>query len=100
MFCSIIVPRQDEILRDDTGGYFAACILERGHLGPHVFRTPKGLFFAWEDDWGCDCCAPEETDRCFTYWKIRECDIPNLCEQITTPTFRRGNTPLTSRRTS
>lgn len=74
MICAIIVPRQEDIVgcRDD---YLAACIRESGHRGPHVIMTPEGKYVAWEDDWTCGCCSPEEDDRCYTYWEISEEDF-------------------------
>lgn len=77
MVCGIIVPRQHEVVwhRDD---YLAECILLRGHSGPHVIKTPEGRFIAWEDDYDCECCQLEDSDRCVTYWFIQEKDIPLL----------------------
>ena len=80
MPCDIIAPRQHEIVGDREDGYLAACILGRCHSGPHVVKTPEGEFFAWQDFWGCDCCGPDEVDRCFTYWEIKEADIPELAQ--------------------
>lgn len=58
-------------------GYLSVCILEGVHgYGPHVFRTPEGKLYAWEDDMECGCCKPEEDGRCTTYWEITEVDIP------------------------
>jgi hypothetical protein len=60
--------------------YLAECILSRAHNSPHIFKTPEGKFFAWEDD-ECDCCEPEEDDPCAIYWEIRESEIPNLSKK-------------------
>jgi hypothetical protein len=60
--CGIIVVRQHQIVNTHQD-YFAECILEgvHGH-GPHVFCTPEGEYYAWEDDMECGCCEPEEED--------------------------------------
>ena len=73
MICGIIVPRQQDIIgsRED---YTPECIRARCHSGPHVFLTPEGKYFSWEDDWTCDCCTPEEDDRCYVYQEITEDD--------------------------
>ena len=78
--CSIITPRQDGMLGvpNADSGYLAECILLDCHDGPHVFKTPGGKYFAWEDDWSCDCCKPDEEDRCTIYWEIKEEEIVNL----------------------
>lgn len=79
MTCGIIVPRRDHVigtLRKD--GYLPQCILAQGHHTPHVFKTPEGKFFAWEDDMECDCCQPDEDERCYIWWEIQEEDIPKL----------------------
>ena len=76
--CSIIAPRQWDLVGEREDGYFAACIRKVAHRGPHVVKTPEGKFIAWKDDMECDCCAPDEDDRCTVYWEIQEFDIPNL----------------------
>ncbi len=82
--CGIIAPRQDELVRGEReDGYLAECILPHGHRGPHVVKTPEGKFFAWEDDWDCDCCEPEEADRCYIHWEIEEAEIPKLLKRRT-----------------
>ena len=77
--CSIIVPRSYDVLGyQETEGYTPECILPYAHLSPHVFRTPKGKFIAWEDDMDCDCCAADEDERCYVHWEIEESEIPEL----------------------
>jgi hypothetical protein len=76
MLCSIIVPRQSEIIDDPD--YLAECIRMSGHPEPHVFRTPEGKFIAWKDDMTCDCCAPDEDDRCYAYWEITAQEVEKL----------------------
>ena len=68
--CGIIVPRQRDIVGRRDDGYIAECILERGHNTPHIIQTPEGQKIAWEDDFTCACCAPDEDDRCYTFWKV------------------------------
>lgn len=77
--CAIIATRQDEIIGWRKDGYLAECILEGVHgWGPHVFRTPEGLLYAWEDDNECGCCEPDEDDRCTIYWEIEESELPSF----------------------
>jgi hypothetical protein len=77
--CGIIAPRRHELTSFATSEkYLAECVRESNHLGPHVIKTPDGIFIAWEDDWNCGCCKPEEDDRCYVYWEIEESDIPKL----------------------
>ncbi len=76
MTCGKIAPRQWQM----TGyypseGYLAECILKGRNHDIHVIKTPNGKFFAWEDDWECDCCDPNEEDRCTIHWEINEADI-------------------------
>ena len=78
MICGVIVPRQHEVVAYRDDDYLAECILLRSHSGPHVIKTPEGRFIAWEDDYDCECCQPEDFDRCITYWFIQEKDIPLL----------------------
>ncbi len=78
MVCGIIVPRQRQVVGEREDHYLAECILRNNHAGPHVFRTPEGDHVAWEDDWECGCCEPEEDERCISYWEIKESDILNL----------------------
>jgi hypothetical protein len=74
MSCGIIVPRQEDII-GESADYFAECIRGRGHSGPHVFLTPEGKYFSWEDDWKCGCCKPEEDSRCYVYKEITKEDF-------------------------
>ena len=74
MQCGIIIPREEEIIGDRDGKYLAECIRARYHSGPHVFLTPEGEYFEWEDDWNCDCCKPDEDDRCCVYREITKDD--------------------------
>jgi hypothetical protein len=76
--CGIIVPRRRDILGEGSDEYLPECIRGRGHRGPHVFLTPEGKYIAWEDDWSCGCCKPEEDDRCYTYGEITEDDFRAL----------------------
>ncbi len=81
--CGIIVPRYQEIVGERRDGYLPQCVLARDHRGPHVFRTPEGELVAWEDDWNCGCCSPEEDDRCYVYWPVTREDIPDSADQQT-----------------
>jgi hypothetical protein len=77
MICGIIMPRQTDVVSHRNDGYLAECILESGHLGHHIVKTLEGKFYAWEDDWGCGCCEPDEDDRCYTYWELSEQEVAN-----------------------
>ncbi len=76
--CAILPPREDDLLRrilgTDQGNYSPGCILPPGHYNsPHVFQTPDGKYFAWEDDYTCDCCPdPSDFEHCYTYREISE----------------------------
>tara|TARA_B100000508_G_scaffold60333_2_gene47475 strand:+ start:32082 stop:32339 length:258 start_codon:yes stop_codon:yes gene_type:complete len=51
----------------------SACLRRGTHYDElHVFKNSKGQYFSWESDWGCDCCEPEDVDRCFDYGEISE----------------------------
>ena len=69
--CGIIPARQENIV-GYTEDYFAECILPVGHVCPHIVRTPEGRYFQWEEDWECECCGPEEVDRCYDHGEITE----------------------------
>lgn len=75
--CGLIACRQHQIVGHRDDGYLAECILEgvHGH-GPHVCRTPEGMYYAWEDDPECGCCEPDEDDHCHIYWEIEEKELP------------------------
>lgn len=79
--CGIIVARREEILGDRHDGYLPECIRRVNHSGPHVFLTPEGKYFSWEADWDCDCCRPEEDDRCYLYQEITQEDFFTLQQQ-------------------
>lgn len=70
MKCGIIVPRQRDVVGERSDGYLAECVLERNHAGRHVFRTPEGNSYEWEDDVSCDCCDGETDEPCYLLWKI------------------------------
>ncbi len=82
--CGIIMPRQEDAVGHHLSivrsGYLAECILSdvHGH-GPHVFRTPEGKLFAWENDKDCDCdsCVNSEdsNDQCIVFWEIDESEV-------------------------
>lgn len=72
MICGIIAPRQSDIVGHRGDGYLAECILPYGYHDKHLVRTPEGKFFVWEDDWDCDCCKPDEDDRCYVWKEISE----------------------------
>jgi hypothetical protein len=78
MNCGIIVPRRSEIIGERSDGYLPECILKTNHSGPHIFRTPENNFYAWEDDWSCGCCTPEEDDRCYTYRQLSKEETTDL----------------------
>jgi hypothetical protein len=68
--CGIIAPRQEEMCGVDRGDYLAECVLPRSHYGAHEFVTPDGRRYAWEYDYKCGCCPPEEDQRCAVSWKL------------------------------
>ena len=82
MNCGIIVPRREEIIGDRSDGYLPECIRSECHHGPHVFLTPEGKYFSWEDDWKCGCCRPEEDSRCYTYQEITKGDFLALTSPV------------------
>lgn len=79
MCCEIIVPRQKNVVGYRDDGYLAECILPDEHWSNpnsyHVVKTPEGKYFAWKDDWECDCCEPEEDGRCYVWWEISELEV-------------------------
>lgn len=84
MSCAIWPPRPEDMLGFRPEGYEAECILENGHLGPHVLKTPEGGYIAWEEDTECgceDCRSDDWGDHCVVYWEIQEADIPNLASR-------------------
>lgn len=70
--CGIIMPRQKDIIDVDGEEYLAECIRPLAHINPHVVKTPDGKYYAWEWDFDCDCCGPEEDDRCYVCWEINK----------------------------
>lgn len=78
MNCGIIVPRKEDIIGYRPDGYLPDCIRKSCHRGPHVFLTPEGKYYSWEDDWKCGCCKPEDDDRCYLYQEITEEDFLKL----------------------
>lgn len=80
--CGIIVPRQEEIVGHRGDGYLAECILPYQHEDFHVIKTPEGKYFYWEDDWDCDCCDPEEYQRCYVYGPIEEREVLELLKKL------------------
>lgn len=79
--CGIIAPRQNGMIGYREDDYFAECILETGHLCPHIIRTPEGKYFQWEDDFDCDCCSFDEDDRCYIYSEITEAEANKFIEE-------------------
>lgn len=80
--CGIIVPRQNCVVGYRDDGYLAECILPYGHYDFHVVRTPEDEYFAWWDDWDCDCCGPEEDQRCYVYTRIEESEVLALLKKV------------------
>jgi hypothetical protein len=71
--CYILPPRMGSTLRliDAPPGSDPSCLLaSANHPEEHVFRLSDGRYFAWKDDWECDCCKPEEDDRCYVIWEL------------------------------
>lgn len=81
--CYIIPPRREGFqtknfsvrLNED---YLPECILPYNHYCQHVFKTPNGIYVGWEDDWSCDCCAPDEEDRCIIYGELTKKEFEEL----------------------
>jgi hypothetical protein len=70
MKCGTIVPRQHDVIGERDDGYLAECILERNHLGKHMFTTPEGISYEWEDDASCGCCDGETDEPCYVFWRV------------------------------
>jgi hypothetical protein len=64
MRCEILPPNHSHLMDSATG-----CPLPVGHTGPHRTETPRLGLVEWGDD-DCDCCAPEEADRCIWYGRL------------------------------
>lgn len=64
--CDLLPPRLTSFEFEGATG----CTLERGHTGPHHDRTLRAGLIAWEDDFACRCCTPEEIDRCAVWWSL------------------------------
>lgn len=69
--CGIIPPRRRDIIghRDD---YLGECILPNAHnhVDCHLLKTPEGVYTTWQYDYDCDCCGPEEDERCTIYSNV------------------------------
>ncbi len=76
--CGIIAPRQEHIVGYRYDHYLAECILPRAHYCEHVVKTPEGRYFAWSYDYGCDCCEPDEPDRCTLIGELSEEEFREL----------------------
>jgi len=49
----------------------AECLLLPGHVGSHILKNDEGKYIEWDSlEWSCDCCEPEDHDRCFSYAEI------------------------------
>lgn len=79
--CGIIVPRQHQIIPYRKDKYLAECLRSRHITGPHVFRSPNGTYYAWEDDEECDCCEPGDPDRCTIHRILTESEARALLEE-------------------
>lgn len=80
-FCGIIPPRRDTILEHRDDGYLGECILPSGHWCAHVLHTPEGKYIQWKDDFDCDCCSPEEEDRCYVFEPITKKEVKKLIKE-------------------
>ncbi len=76
--CGVIMPRREQTVQGNCDHYLAECIRKRGHRGPHVIKTPENVLIAWEYDWECGCCEPEEDERCYVYQEISEKEIDTV----------------------
>lgn len=74
--CGVIVCRLRDIIGDplanENENYYGECIRQRPHYRPHVIKAPNGQYYAWEDDFACDCCKADEEDRCYLFWEVNE----------------------------
>jgi hypothetical protein len=68
--CGILPERPEDLLGRRNDGYLPECVLPAGHDGPHVFYTPEGKYFAWEEDKFCLCCDPWDLDTCYDCWEV------------------------------
>jgi len=78
--CYANPPRKEDIFQD-YGKCDTSCILPTAHWCAHVFKLPDGRYIQWEDDFECDCCEPEEEDRCYTYGPISEEEVAKLIKE-------------------
>ncbi len=84
--CAILPPRPRELLGMDSAGigHSAECLRVFAHLGPHVLKHPDGSYIAWENDYECECCDPEDPyDHCYVHWKLDEVEALELIERQT-----------------
>lgn len=70
--CGIIAPRQEQVCGLPPEQFTAECFRENNHDGPHSFRIPSGEVYCWEYDMSCDCCEPDEDQRCTVFWLEEE----------------------------
>jgi hypothetical protein len=66
--CGVHVPRREPGMGLEDS--YGECMRPCAHLGQHLFQNSYGEYFTWEDDFTCECCIPEEEDRCFFYGPI------------------------------
>jgi hypothetical protein len=81
--CGHIVPRQTDLVGHFyERSYIAECILQEGHKGPHLIKTPDDKYFGWEFDEGCNCedCLDftDSDNQCYIYWKVPKEDAEAL----------------------
>lgn len=79
--CGVIPPRRRDVLGTRDDGYSGECILPNAHWCAHVLLTPEGEYIQWEDDFSCDCCAPEEADRCYSFGPITKEEVEKLAKE-------------------
>lgn len=86
--CNILPARLNELLRhygyygDDQKECDASCVLPYAHFCLcHVFRLPDGRYIKWEDDYDCDCCEPDEEDRCYSSGEVSKEEVDKLIKE-------------------
>ncbi|MCR5875114.1 hypothetical protein LRS10_13530 [Phenylobacterium sp. J426] len=74
--CDLLPPDYHGDLGDRTG-----CPLPAGHDGPHQAITARRGPIQWADD-GCDCCQPEDHDRCIWWSASPRTQRPAMSESV------------------
>ncbi|HEY0010328.1 MAG TPA: hypothetical protein VGB97_00240 [Candidatus Paceibacterota bacterium] len=78
--CSILPPRPQQVRSGYNlpNSFDLGCILPLGNCYAHVFRLPNGQHVAWEDDFKCGCCEPDDEQRCIMFREISQEEVEEL----------------------